>query len=312
MEPVEPERCHGCPSSMRATVLWCGLCLSTLVMLCGCRPGLRPLASGWAGSAMAPASPQKAAEAPPCSGRPIEMLLTPPVWKDCATLQDCTAALDLYVRNCTPAQVVPEQVQLVEDSPVMYRQSQVWEVDRVALGPGASHRYPIRPVRDTLHDLLVWVSFRDPSGQLRQSSLRSAQLTSPARPAAEEACRRCNGVFGRLGLRVWVLSCRCETPKMRDADTPCDDGEQCEGWCLYERLEKVPARAEHPQPRAVTERPMGRPSVPSVAEHRPVGRCSSFGPDGCSETFRFIRKGASRLPSSPIAQGVETQSCAVE
>lgn len=288
-----------CPISMRGEAHLHALFLCGLSLLVACRPWVAKVApqSLPAGAAPAANVAIMTEAVPLCRDQSLELRTESPVWRGCATLQNCTATLALEVRNCASSSAVPEQVRIMEDQPgVQYKRVRIWDLQLVVLGPGQSHTYHIGPLQDTWRSIALSVVWRDHGGEKR-SSLQMAPLRSPARPEAESACQRCNGDFGPHGLRG-TLGCVCRTA---DSGRPCDDGDACEGMCLFERFEKVPLP---PLPPALPGRvlPLRRQL------YRPVGRCSEFvGGWDCSQ---YIEKGASRRSPSNSLEGV--QDCARE
>lgn len=118
-------------------------------------------------------------------------------------------------------------------------------------------------------------------------------VTNPMRDAARRACRACNGDWGHHAMRVAIdpspgvdngETCRCRS---RDRDRQCSDGDDCEGWCEYERFVVV-----------------GRAGSPPVDIGHAVGRCSEFTSQQSCATP--IPRGARGRPPGPLAL---TTSC---
>jgi hypothetical protein len=91
----------------------------------------------------------------------------------------------------------------------------------------------------------------------------ASHSTKPAAPAAvvgspsattPEACRTCDGVWGKQGI-AQVEGCNC---RARDAGRVCRDGAACEGQCLLgEPPQKEVVAAEDPGTELALQHPAG-------------------------------------------------------
>ena len=117
----------------------------------------------------------------------------------------------------------------------------------------------------TVGDVEAVVYFR-PTGQ-RDSSPDSARgklvVSNPALDTAKQACQKCSGIWGPFGPGK-TQACNCKT---RDAGKTCRDGNDCQGFCLFQHYD---------------------------AEGHEFGKCSDS--DKLSGCFELIDKGASKRP----------------
>jgi len=204
-----------------------------------------PAATGRAGQAAAaklpskpkpataskPSKPeQKAAEKVPPVCAPgelsVTLLETESDIKCDAEWANCTGELELAARNCTGEFQTFVRIELYDGS----RRVQVLEFSPAPIAPpGKIWREGI-PWREPAE--LVAEVYYHPPGQTGEQSVRGPiRIVNKALSAAKSACEKCQGVWGRYGVNK-IEGCNCKTS---DAGKVCIDGDDCQGYCLFQR-----------------------------------------------------------------------------
>lgn len=143
-------------------------------------------------------------------------------WKNCEGL------LDLAVRNCTGEFQAFTRVEVFEGS----RRMQVVEFSPAAIAPHNKVWREHLPWT-TPGELAVEVYYKAP-GQDQEHSVRgTVTLTNRQLALAKQACVQCNGTWGTFGY-VRKEQCNCKTT---DAGKQCFDGNDCQGYCLFQRYD---------------------------------------------------------------------------
>ncbi len=201
--------------------------------------------------------------------------------------RDCSATVPIGVVNCTDTPVVLEQIWL-----------RAWKAspndgyiqltfDHPTLQPGEARGREVH-VSSEQHRELEAYGWRSAAARERGEPLEllargSVTITNPALRVAQAECRACNGIWGPVGM-MGTLTCNCAT---KDAGETCDDGDDCEGTCLFEKMLVLEA------PQAPRCDPGGACSA-KLGLGRPQGKCSAtrmvF---GCKSR---IARGASKEP----------------
>lgn len=217
--------------------------------------------------------------------------------------RSCSLAIDVRVQNCTRSRVALREI-------------------RVRYGRGnAIHTYEPQWIERGSSLVTTYRSAMAYTGPLGlEASVVDEQLAPIAhgtlsitvhnrgRDAALEACRQCQGRWGRWGM-LQNEGCNC---RATDAGRPCEDGADCEGLCVPTGVRVVtpplPARCTCPEgcpcgsnPRASFRPARGRGIACSIqcTLERPatvvsVGRCSDYRWNfGCHS---FIPVGARNEP----------------
>jgi hypothetical protein len=228
-----------------------------LLTLVACAPAPAPLpqvaVERLAPEAAAPPAPQPPS---PCEGRREPYLTASEVELTCEDeFRNCQGTSVIGFHNCSGVQAQLLRLDLSDgDYVTTLEPREKW------VAPGASWTIE-RPYR---HARRFQVKATARAGGKR-ISLAPVTLTivNPAREAAMAACEACNGNWGTRGMMA-TEGCNCTMP---DAGKPCDDGNDCQGACLFDHFELV-------QPGFKRCHPDGSCSV-QLATGRAVGTCSS-------------------------------------
>ena len=181
----------------------------------------------------------------------------------------CTATFSYRVRNCWWH---PIDLGQVHASPRNSGFDAFSDAPRTPLQPGDARTYPFEVTAAGTYDvspqfLVVEVP------PLFSSRAATVEVTHPERDAAMARCKACNGDWGRHGIRQFE-GCVC---RAADAGERCTDGDDCDGYCEYERT-------------VVTSRD------PDMGYQ--VGRCSEFvGGFGCRD---YVPSGADDRGPQPL------------
>ncbi|MBL9008372.1 MAG: hypothetical protein JNJ46_29195 [Myxococcales bacterium] len=177
-----------------------------------------------------------------------------------ASHRNCDGEIPLRAKNCSQDFLEVVQLEMYEGDrrsfSIDYRPASV-----VPPGQVWQEKVPWT----TSGDVEAVVYFR-PTGQRDRSpdSARAKlQVKNPALDAAKLACDKCGGTWGPFGVGK-APACNCKT---RDAGKSCRDGNDCQGFCLFQHYD---------------------------AEGREYGKCSDS--DKLSGCFELIDKGAAKRP----------------
>ncbi len=144
---------------------------------------------------------------------------------------NCTGALNLVARNCTAEFQTFVRIAVYEGE----RRLQVLEFSPAAIAsPGGIWRESIP--WNTPGELSAEVFYNPPgqNGSEHEHSVRAPiKIGNKALAAAKAACVQCSGVWGRYGMNK-VEGCNCKTS---DAGKTCYDGDECQGYCLFQRYD---------------------------------------------------------------------------
>lgn len=235
-------------------------------------------------------SPVHADEDFHCSPDELSLQTGPPLWDStCDTGYKCFAAVPFSVRNCTAHTWTFELLSLQQGGRhVTYKAKTVFDVSSVRVPPGEVYIHKLR-LRDGTPEGVLTASLRREDGLLRQATVRLAAILSPVLEEAKSLCPVCNGVWGPRGMSQ-LLSCRC---RASDQGQPCDDGEECQGLCLFDRYVESGSH--------FMRRDGERTSLRPRKMYRPVGHCSEF-TDNLFGCYTYLRRGASRDAPVEIEQ----------
>jgi len=113
-------------------------------------------------------------------------------------------------------------------------------------------------------------------------SSQEGEVINTAYFAAKASCKACQGDWGPHGI-LQLEGCVC---RARDRGRVCYDGDACEGYCLFDHIEKL-----------------------GHGLGRNAGKCSEFiGGFGC---ISYLQHGESKLPPRPLAElGPTASLCA--
>lgn len=191
--------------------------------------------------------PQKTAAKPPtppggpvkvsCAGveGQLTLLASEADIKCNAEFEECEGKLDLVANNCTSEFQSVYKLEVFEGG----RRQQVLEFDPAGITSPGGGQWKDSIPWSTPGDLEV-VIYYHPPGQSSESTARGpAKVQNRAMLAAQEACTKCQGTWGRYGVNKFQ-GCNC---KMPDAGKTCYDGDECQGYCLFRRYD-VDAREE--------------------------------------------------------------------
>lgn len=145
-----------------------------------------------------------------------------------ADFSNCAGELQLAARNCTGGFQTFVRVELYEGP----RRIQVLEFKPAPIAPPNTVWRESIPW-NTPAELSVEVFYHPPGQDSEQSVRGPLRIVNKALMAAKEACQKCQGVWGRFGVNK-LEACNCKTS---DAGKTCSDGDDCQGYCLFQRYD---------------------------------------------------------------------------
>lgn len=170
--------------------------------------------------------PPKSACSPMDSGfvmQPIEVSL-----KCDESWEKCESDIPLRAKNCTGEFQSVYRLEMYENG----RRSLELEFDPApVVGNGTTWKEMIPWT--TQGDLEAVVFFRPPGSSGEQSVRGSIKIANKGLSSAKAACEQCSGVWGRYGVNR-IQGCNCKTT---DAGKVCNDGDDCQGLCLFRRYD---------------------------------------------------------------------------
>jgi hypothetical protein len=142
----------------------------------------------------------------------------------CEELWGCDALAQITIANCKSEPIEVRRVMItgLGDHAIGV------EPKRPRIEPGETFSFAPKVWRPGY----VRIAVESDDGVLASGSFA---VWNPRRPEAIAACRACDGKWGLFGLRGYER-CNCKAP---DAGRACDDGDDCEGICLFERFTEV-------------------------------------------------------------------------
>jgi hypothetical protein len=257
-------------------------CAAFLVLGCRGTPvtvAHPPVEAAAAASAESPAAVNTAASAcpPGAAGVLVRASDVDLVCRD--GLASCSARIPVSVSNCTAR---PIELRVLR----VHREGDDDPGPEITIEPQSPH---LAPGGIFVHELPIWGAGEYAlvaEGNAGPLASGRVTVTNSTRAAAMTACTACRGEWGRRGL-AGVEGCNCRTS---DVGQSCDDGEDCEGACLFQRFDVV-------QPAKPLTCRDGKCSV-TLALGRAVGACSEWRSNfGCKHR---ITRGASREPPVPL------------
>jgi len=212
-----------------------------------------------------------------CSGRQGVFIEAPDVEMACADgYRECTSEVVVSVANCGSEDVVLARVEsLLRRDGEAGDSLASREYDLPPLAPGSSSDVRWEEFLGGIREITVWV--REGSAPIRSAGTVEVEIRNPAIEQARQACEQCEGEWGRAGM-LGLEGCSCRT---QDSGHPCQDSDDCQGYCLYTHHERFVDAAGQ-----------------SVA--RLAGECSErdrmF---GCHAIIRGGRRSLSPMPAPP-------------
>ncbi|MBK6512891.1 MAG: hypothetical protein IPM79_15800 [Polyangiaceae bacterium] len=200
--------------------------------------------------------------------------------------QSCSKKSPLAVVNCTGSPIVLSEVQLSSGGPSKI----TVEPAEPMIAPGAQFAHAL-PLGAETYEVTAW-GYASPAaraaGEVRAVLARATfTLANPALAKARAECEACQGLWGPVGM-LSTVTCNC---KMKDAGKTCDDGDDCEGVCLFDKVDVI-------QPAKPTTCDAQGACSGSSGLGRPLGKCSErrlvF---GCRAR---IKSGASKEPPQSL------------
>lgn len=144
------------------------------------------------------------------------------------TWDKCESDIPLRAKNCTGEFQSIYRLEMFENG----RRSLELEFDPApVVGNGTTWKEAIPWT--TPGELEAVVYFRPPGATGEQSVRGSIKIANKGLSAAKEACEKCSGVWGRYGVNRYQ-GCNCKTT---DAGKVCNDGDDCQGLCLFRRYD---------------------------------------------------------------------------
>jgi hypothetical protein len=198
--------------------LLAGLSLST--------PPPSALARGKAGGAAEKPTPKVDIKSLKCQDDPVRFLPREVKLACKDEYRDCDADIPLVAKNCSKEFLEFVKLEMFEQN----RRSLVLEFSPPSIiPPGAAWQEKVP--WSTSGDLQAVVYFRPPgSGGTGESASAEVKVKNAGLEAAQAACQRCNGTWGKFGVNN-KERCDCKT---KDAGKKCLDGDECQGECLFD------------------------------------------------------------------------------
>ena len=198
------------------------------------KPAARPAAPKPSAAPKPPAAPVRTAknEPPPCQPGDAAVALLP-VDADLTCneqFQECQGEITLTARNCTSEFQMFTKVEFFENG----RRSQVLEFSPALIAqPGGLWREHL-PVTETA-EMEAVLYFHPPGvdAENSQSARGPVKVINRTLDKAKAACDACQGTWGKFGVNKYE-ACNCKT---KDAGKVCNDGDECEGYCVFKRYD---------------------------------------------------------------------------
>lgn len=142
--------------------------------------------------------------------------------------EKCESDIPLVAKNCTGEFQSVYRLEMYEKG----RRSLELEFDPAPIVPNGAHWKEAIPWT-TPGELEAVVFFRAPGTNGQQSVRASIVIANKALAHAKAACDKCSGTWARYGVNhTW--GCNCKTT---DAGKVCNDGNDCQGLCLFRRYD---------------------------------------------------------------------------
>lgn len=238
-------------------------------------------------SADSAAAPEVAAAPPLCAeGATGVRVVVIDADVDCKEgFQSCSKSSPVAVDNCTGSPIVLSEIELSSGGPKI-----TVEPAEPLIAAGARFAHSVTLSAET-YEVTAW-GYESPAaraaGEARAVLARATfTLANPALAKARAECEACEGLWGPVGM-LSTVTCNC---KMKDAGKTCDDGDDCEGVCLFDKVDVI-------QPAKPTTCDAQGACSGSAGLGRPLGKCSErrlvF---GCRAR---IKSGASKEPPQSL------------
>mgnify|MGYP000913347911 CR=1 FL=1 len=138
---------------------------------------------------------------------------------------DCESDIPLFAKNCTSNFIEVTKLEMYEHD----RPSMILDFSPASIvPPGGAWREKIPWT--TPGEVRAVVHFRPPGGGTTDTAGGPVKVVNAGRDAAMAACEKCQGTWGKYGINA-KEGCNCKT---KDAGKTCQDGNQCQGLCLFD------------------------------------------------------------------------------
>lgn len=184
----------------------------------------------------------------------------------------CEGEIPVTIENCTGQDLVINWLMLRRLSVVAEHVALGWEesLPWPTLAHGVKMTRLIKVSYGGVYKAELSISS---SKWMYMTSSAEGELENPAYLSARADCKACNGSWGTYGLSR-MEGCLC---RAKDAGEACYNGDECEGACLFVKVEKL-----------------------GNGLGRNLGKCSEFiGGLGC---YQYIPKGASDGSPKPLSE----------
>lgn len=138
---------------------------------------------------------------------------------------DCESDIPLLAKNCSSNFLEVTKLEMYEHD----RPSLILDFSPASIvPPGGAWKEKIPWT--TPGEVRAVVHFRAPGGGSADTAGGPVKVVNPGRDSAMAACQKCEGVWGKYGINA-KEGCNCKT---KDAGKVCQDGNQCQGLCLFD------------------------------------------------------------------------------
>jgi len=142
--------------------------------------------------------------------------------------EKCESDIPLRAKNCTGEFQSVYRLEMYENG----RRSLELEFDPAPI-VGTAGTWKEEIPWTTPGELEAVVFFHPPGSSGEQSVRGAIKIANKGLATAKAACEKCNGVWGRYGVNR-NQGCNCKTT---DAGKVCNDGDDCQGLCLFRRYD---------------------------------------------------------------------------